>query len=450
MVLDNEFYSETAKEKNNMKGALRLGFADAIITPPHPEYTYLDGYGFRLSPASEGVRDDLHAKVCAMVDGEKIFLLFSLDIIGLRKDTYRLVSSQISDLTGVAREDIALSCIHTHAAPASGILDELPIDTDYFAYVGEVCGRAALRAIERACPVRASFAILPETLQTSHNRREGRDVIDRSIRAVAFHDANGKLCGVITSAACHAVVNTAYSISADWLAQLNKLSTDEVPYLFLQGRGADINPQLYLKLPIDEMIERLGSELAIPVAHFAANSPQGDILDGEIKRRYEIVRIPMKRMTDLAFVKAEIAKQSEAYRAISPDDIQKHFVLRQLQWWRHMENMIENGEDFALCVPLQVLAIGKACVFLFVPFELLTLTGNKLEDMFAAAGFARETIYVCGYSNMTEGYLAPVEEFPYGGYEVAGAAHWYNIPEASPESEPTLLDWFRKVSQELK
>ena len=433
-----------------MKNTLRLGFADAIITPPHPEYTYLDGYGFRLSPATEGVRDDLHAKVCAMVDGEKIFLLFSLDIIGLRKDTYRLVSSQISDLTGVAREDIALSCIHTHAAPASGILDELPIDTDYFAYVGEVCGRAALRAIERACIVHASFAILPETLQTSHNRREGRDVIDRSIRAATFHDENGKLCGVITSAACHAVVNTAYSISADWLAQLNKLSSDEVPYLFLQGRGADINPQLHLKLPIDEMIERLGSELAIPVAHFAANSSQGDILDGEIKRYYEIVRIPMKGMTDLAFVKAEIAKQSEAYRAISPDDIQKHFVLRQLQWWRHMENMIENGEDFALRVPLQALAIGKACVFLFVPFELLTLTGNKLEDMFAAAGFARKTIYVCGYSNMTEGYLAPVEEFPYGGYEVAGAAHWYNIPEASPESEPTLLDWFRKVSQELK
>lgn len=433
-----------------MKNTLRLGFADAIITPPHPEYTYLDGYGFRLSPATEGVRDDLHAKVCAIVEGEKIFLLFSLDIIGLREDTYRLVSAQISDLTGVAREDMALSCIHTHAAPASGILDELPIDTDYFAWMGEVCGRAALRAIERACPVHASFAILPETLQTSHNRREGRDPIDRSIRAVAFHDENGKLRGVITSAACHAVVNTAYSISADWLAELNKLSTDEVPYLFLQGRGADINPQLYLKLPIDEMIARLGRELSIPVAQFAANAPQGDTFSGEITRRYEVVRIPMKKMTDIAAIKAEIAKQSEAYRAISLDDIQKHFVLRQLQWWRHMERMIEKNEDFALRVPLQALAIGKACVFLFVPFELLTLTGNKLEDMYAEAGFARETIYVCGYSNMTEGYLAPVEEFAFGGYEVAGAAHWYNIPEASTESEPTLLEWFRKVSEELK
>lgn len=433
-----------------MKNTLCFGFADAIITPPHPEYTYLDGYGFRLSPATEGVRDDLHAKVCAMVNGEKIFLLFSLDLIGLREDTYRLVSAQITDLTGVAREDMALCCIHTHAAPASGILDELPIDTDYFAYVGEICGRAALRAMERAYPMSASFAILPETLTTTHNRREGREVIDRSIRAVAFHNQNGKLCGVLCSAACHAVVNTAYSISADWLAEINKLSTDDVPYLFLQGRAADINPQLYLKLPIDEMVERLGRELSVPVSQFAANAAKGDTLTDKITRHYETVRIPMKKMTDLAEVRKEIARQSEAYRALSPDDIQKHFVLRQLQWYRHMEKMIENDEDFALHVPLQLLAIGKACVFLFVPFELLTLTGNKLEEMFVAAGFARETVYVCGYSNMTEGYLAPVEEFPYGGYEVAGAAHWYNIPEASPESEPALLDWFRRISEKLR
>ena len=433
-----------------MKNNLCLGFADTIITPLHPAYNYLDGYGFRLSPATEGVRDDLHAKVCAMIEGDHIFLLFSLDLIGLREDTYRLVTSQISDLTGVARADMALSCIHTHAAPAAGILDELPIDTDYFAWVGECCGRAALRAIERACPVSASFAILPETLQTSHNRRAGRDVIDRSIRAVAFHDADKKLRGVLCSAACHAVVNTAHSISADWLAELNKLSTDEIPYLFLQGRGADINPQLHLKLPIDEMITRLGGELSIPVAQFAANAPMGEAFVGPLARHYEMVRIPMKKMTDLAAVRKEIAQQSEAYRAIDPTDIQKHFVLRQLQWYRHMERMIENNEDFALRVPLQVLAVGKTCVFAFVPFELLTLTGNKLEEMFAQAGFARETIYICGYANMTEGYLAPVEEFAYGGYEVAGAAHWYNIPEASPDSEPAVLDWFRKVSEELK
>ena len=57
---------------------LKFGFADTVITPVHPEYVYIDGYGSRSKPA-DGVRDELHAKVCAIVNGEKTFLLFSLD-----------------------------------------------------------------------------------------------------------------------------------------------------------------------------------------------------------------------------------------------------------------------------------------------------------------------------------------------------------------------------------
>ena len=124
---------------------LKFGFADAIITPTHPQCLYMDGYGFRVKPA-ESIRDDLHAKVMAIVDGDRTRLVFSLDLVGLRSRVYDLVVDQITSMTGVSRENIALTCIHTHAAPATGLIDELPIQYDYFAYVGECCGRAALRA----------------------------------------------------------------------------------------------------------------------------------------------------------------------------------------------------------------------------------------------------------------------------------------------------------------
>ena len=84
-----------------MNNTLRLGFADAIITPPHPEYNFLDGYGFRFSPATEGVRDNLHAKVCAMVEDDKIFLLFkklqnSFSVSHFyASNTFRLLSAYI-------------------------------------------------------------------------------------------------------------------------------------------------------------------------------------------------------------------------------------------------------------------------------------------------------------------------------------------------------------------
>jgi hypothetical protein len=91
-----------------------------------------------------------------------------------------------------------------------------------------------------------------------------------------------------------------------------------------------------------------------------------------------------------------------------------------------------------------MLSIGRECIFAFIPFEVLTLTGNKLEEMFAAAGFPREAIYICAYANSVEGYLAPAEEFEHGGYEVINAAAWYNTSRTCPESEAALLAWFEK------
>ena len=428
---------------------VRFGFADTVITPVHPEYVYIDGYGNRSKPA-DGVRDDLHAKVCAIISGERTFLLFSIDLIGFRKYTYDLITTQISEITGISKENVALCCIHTHAAPATGLLDELPIDTDYFAYVGECCARIAMKAIERACPGSLSFALLPEELTSCYNRRKGREVIDRSIRAATFRDESGALKGVFCTAACHAVVSTDYKLSADWLSVLNRISTDETPYMYFQGRGADIDPKDFHQFPIDEFIERLGGELAKPVKRFAENTQKGESFDGEVRWEYETVRIPMRHFDDPAFLDDGIKKYLDEYLKLPPTDHQKHYKLRPLQWFRHMKRIAESGGDFDLDLPLQYLAIGKTAIFAFVPFELLTLTGNKLEDIFAEAGFPRGGIYVCGYSNITEGYLAPAEEFEFGGYEVAGSNRWYNTGETVPETEGAVLEWFKNKAEGLK
>ena len=78
---------------------IRCGFADGIITPAL-NGTFLDGYGFRMTPA-ETVRDDLHAKVMAVGDGDDTALVFSLDLLSLREPTWKLVIRQISAVAPV-------------------------------------------------------------------------------------------------------------------------------------------------------------------------------------------------------------------------------------------------------------------------------------------------------------------------------------------------------------
>ena len=194
--------------------SLCCGFAQREITPAL-RGSYLDGYGFRLSPA-EGIRDPLYVKVCVMTCGNDVHLIASFDLIGFSPRVYTLISDQIAGLTDIPREHQSLCCIHTHAAPVSGVLDELPMDYDYLAWVGEQCGRAALDARERAVPGHFAFDVTPETLHHCYNRR-GRDVIDPSIRCASFWfdsqtNCTAPVSAVAISSWCSCPVKTASTL----------------------------------------------------------------------------------------------------------------------------------------------------------------------------------------------------------------------------------------------
>ena len=150
----------------------------------------------------------------------------------------------------------------------------------------------------------------------------------------------------------------------------------------------------------------------------------------------------MMELIDQEALQKDIQAHEQAYFAAPPTDVKKHYNLRKLQWLRRMLRRAQAGESADITVTLQYLAIGRSLVFAFFPFEVLTLTGNALEEMLVTAGFPRESIYICGYSNSVEGYLAPAAEFPYGGYEVINAAAWYNTSRTCPESEGAVLAWF--------
>lgn len=419
---------------------LTCGFAQRDVTPSL-RGNWMDGYGFRMSPA-EGIRDPLMVQVCAMNDGVRTHLIASIDLIGFSPRVYDLISAQVTAVCGIPAADMSLCCIHTHAAPVSGVLDELPMDFDYLAWVGEQIGRAALEAMEKAVPGHFAFDIPDAGITHMYNRR-GRDVIDGSIRAASFADEQGVVRGIICSASCHAVINSGMTVSADYLSVLNAASTDDCPILFLQNRGADVDPMRGGELDTDTAISLVGHELTDPVLACAAThaGEARPAEEGSVTSFYEYVSLPVMTLDPAAL--ADSARALEAdYLSLDRDDVTKHFTLRELQWTRKMLKQQADGTSGHMTVPLQLVAFGKAFVFAFVPFEMLTLTGNALEAILTARGFDRASVFTVGYANSVNGYLAPRDEFPFGGYEVEGAAHWYGLPQNSPETEPAMLAWF--------
>ena len=416
---------------------LRIGFAQENITP-EPVGFYLDGYGFRNRPA-DSIRDPLYAKLCVMDDGAGPYLLVSLDLGGLSYPYYRMMDEVVSAASGIPVSRMSLCCVHTHSAPSGGILAGIPLNRDYLCHVGEQIGRAALRALDRAVPCTADFRILDEPLHYSINRR-GRADRDPRIREVSFRDEAGVLRGVLCQASCHAVINTTYAMSADFLAVLNTRSTDDCPYLYLQSRGADINPSCMT--PVEEGLKLLGEDLAQPVWKAAAEVRKGMRPAGKLEVVFEHVTIPMRYPGTPEEVAADIEATQKEYLSLEWGLNEKHYALQKLLWLRHMQDMQNAGEPAEIRVPLQLVRLPGGFVFAFVPFEQLTATGNRIEELFVKAGYAPERIWVTGYANSVNGYLTPPELIAAHDYEAFESARWFDIPNTSIESEPAVVAWF--------
>ena len=152
----------------------------------------------------------------------------------------------------------------------------------------------------------------------------------------------------------------------------------------------------------------------------------------------------MKPFASLEEMERSYKEQMETYTSL-PWNLEKHYALRELEWRRHMYLLAKEGKTPDMTVPFQVCTIGKRLAFVFVPFETLTLTGNKLEEFLISLEYAPENIFIVSCANSVNSYLAPVEEFPYGGYEVSGASHWYGLPECSEQTETDVLSHLKEL-----
>lgn len=424
---------------------LNCGFSQIDITPQPAGSVYLDGYGERILPAGE-VLDPLYAKVCVMNWGGSEFAVISLDICGLRDPVMARLEDWITLLTGLDRSQFALCATHTHAGPACGLLPDLPVNMVYWNWVGQQIADAIGQARESSCPgaFRSCFA---GELTGGYNRRNKPD-IDRRIRVCGFYGEDGVLRGVFANASCHAVCMTSYGISADFPGVLTRMALESypgVPFLFLQGRGADVDPLFWEQ----EGVDKLGGELTEKV--FAALDTLADKAGtaGPIRSLLCKESIPMCWPKTDEMI-PELEQQLQKLAKKKDDPVARRYANVNIRWLQNAIREQEAGNtDPQITVSFQALAIGDGLVMAFVPFEMLTVTGNAIESAICAMGIDPERCFVIGYANGTNGYLCPSGEYGDGSYEVQGAARWYSLPQCCEASERTVIARITELTAEL-
>ncbi len=413
---------------------LRCGFSQVEITP-EPGTVYLDGYGFRMKPA-EGARDPIYAKICAFCTAETQFVMIALDICGMNRAFSHYLRGWVRSATGLSDAEFVLCATHTHAGPVAGVLDGLPINGLYWDEVGMKLGQAVKEAQANACAGHFRFTIAGD-LEGGYNRR-GKEIIDRRVPVCAFYDEQDALRGVIVSASCHAVCHLDFTVSADYPSVLTKAAAETypgVPFLFLQGRGADIDPVM----KGEEGISLVGESLTKNVfGALKAMAGTAGWTGDAIQSVFCPTTVPM-HVPPCETLEAEAAAIAEQI-CRDPDAQQRHYASVELNWRQKMAQLLKSGATPAVEADLQMAVIGGEWVLAFVAFELLTPTGNAIEAMLKSRGIAPEKCFVIGFSNQNNGYLAPSAESGTNTYETCGASHWYGLPECCAESETTVLN----------
>jgi len=409
--------------------ATPVGLAQIDVTP---EYAVrLSGFGNRRTE-SEGVTQRIWVKAMAIGDdAQNPAVLITADNLGVSDKITETVSARLKAKAGIVREQIALSCSHTHTAPmltnVAPTLFSLPIPPEHQKHIDQYTGElteslveVALAALEDRKPARLSWAVGKAGF--AHNRRTKGGPVDHELPVLFVKDLTGGLRAVYASYACHCVTLRDNKISGDWAGYAQEQIQKDHPGaigMVAIGCGADQNPDCGEKGFVPEVAAEQGAEIAAEVRRLLAGEPAP--VAGAPVGRIERIDLPF----DVLPTRAEWEE-----RAKRADAIGYH---AQVQLAR-----LDRGEALQTKVdyPIQTLSFGDSLAMVFLPGEVVVDYSLRLKRE-----LDRKRIWVNAYSNDLPCYIPSERILQEGGYEGGGAMVYFDRPtRLKPGLEQPILD----------
>ncbi len=254
---------------------LRAGVAREIISPP--KGIYLVGYGDRTK-GNVGVHDDLTATALVLEAGTQCLALVACDLLCLNEFVVDRIRRA---LAGTA--EVIMACSHTHAGPiAYADRHSRPSRRAYIDYLATSIARAVRRAATDTVPVRLSWGETESDIAVNRRERQPDGTfnigvnpagpVDRSVKVLRLHTAEGAPLATVVNLACHGTVLGPENrqVSADWIGAMRAPVEAALGglLLFVQGATGDLNPVrncLRLSESPWEAVRALGARVAEPV-----------------------------------------------------------------------------------------------------------------------------------------------------------------------------------------
>ena len=196
-------------------GPLRAGAARVDITPTPDAALPMAGYASRTQ-GFRGIHDNVYVRAIVLDDGTTQAALVAWESLYVPDPVWAETSRQIAEQTGIRAENLLLSAVHDHGAPALATVDATPQQRAYVESVEKGAVEAVRLAKSRLQPAR--FGVGTAKAYVNINRREfspGRGwwlgyneagPSDKVVTVLRFEDLTGKPIAFWINYPVHVVV----------------------------------------------------------------------------------------------------------------------------------------------------------------------------------------------------------------------------------------------------
>ena len=109
---------------------LRAGAARVDITPPPDAALPMGGYGGRTQ-GFRGIHDNIYVRAIVIDDGDTLAALVAWESLFVPDAVWEETSQRIAAETGIRPENLLLSAVHDHGAPALNLSETAPETATY-------------------------------------------------------------------------------------------------------------------------------------------------------------------------------------------------------------------------------------------------------------------------------------------------------------------------------
>ncbi len=411
---------------------MKAGFSKAVITAPVG--TVMSGYRLRRGTAA-GVHDDLEVRCAVLDDGQSVFTLLSLDLIGLDYRHSAGIKHRITAECGLQPERVLLACTHTHSGPDITTLSGSGKEVEK--YCQDMYGRAAqcvYKAMEQLESTAVSLAqiVVPglafnrRIILQDGSVRLNLERIDESqiaekgpvdpTASVLLFGRGAEITGAITNFTLHATVLNEDNLlfTRDWpgylVDYLETTLAGKPVVLFFNGAFGNINqietPGIWIST--FEEAQRIGKTIGGKLA--AAIESRSRFQDASMTVQHAWVTIPRRKARseteierDIARVEAQLAgREGQVDAAVS--NLEKELIFLA------EEKTLSRAPGREHC-EIQRITLGEVEI-IGLPGEIFVEYGLELKRT-----SPKRHCLIFGNANGSAGYVPLMESFEEGAYE---------------------------------